>query len=286
MFRRLLARVGTAVLAAGVALGTAGTADAQHHGGGHAGGGHAGGHIGGGHIGGGHIGGGHAVIPHAGGSRVVIPHATFGGAHHGGVGTTFGRTFGGQSFHRGGVGTNYYHNYGHAYRNYGGHNYYRGGYGRYGYYPYSGFGLGLALGSLGYGYPWGYGSGYSYPYDFGSYTYPYYYPDSTYYAPGYVENDVTVTPSQSYYPPAEPAVATSATLTVQLPADAKLWIDGQPTTQTGPVRTFQTPTNLEPGRTYSYKLTAEWVENGQTVTREREITFQPGNQAVVNMTVP
>jgi uncharacterized protein (TIGR03000 family) len=277
MYQRLLARVGTAVLAAGVALGTAGTAQAQHHGG---------------HAGGGHMGGGHAVIPHTGGNfgggRVVIPHATYGGAYRGGVGTTFGRTYGGQSFYRGGVGTNFYRNYGS--HNYGGHNYYRGGYGyyrpwyggygRYGYYPYSGFGLGLALGGLGYGY------GYSYPY-YGSYGYPYY-ADSTYYGPSYVENDVAVVPSESYYPPAEPApaVATSATLTVQLPADAKLWIDGQPTAQTGPARTFQTPANLEPGRTYSYKLTAEWVENSQTVTREREVTFQPGNQAVVNMTVP
>jgi len=285
MFRRLLGRVATAVLAAGVALGTAGTASAQHnHGGGHAGGGHAG--------------GGHAVIPHAGGfggGRAVIPHAAYGGAYRGGVGTNYHNAYRGQSVYHGGAGANYYHNNYH-----GGHNYYRGGYGYYrpgyggdrNYYPYSRFGVGIALGGLGFGYGYPYSYGYSYPsYYYGSYAYPYDYVDSTAYSvPDYVGTGVAVAPTTAYYPPAEPApapvVGSSARITVQVPLDAKLWIDGQPTTQTGSIRYFETPTNLEPGRTYSYKLTAEWAENGQTVVREREITFQPGNQAIVNMAVP
>jgi uncharacterized protein (TIGR03000 family) len=290
MFQRLLARVGIAVLSAGVALGTAGTANAQHHAGGHAGGGHAGG---------GHAGGGHAVIPHTGGGyggggRAAIPHAAYGGTYRGGVGTNFHHAYGGQSFYRGGVGANYNHNYGgHNYYR-GGNGYYRPGYSGYGYYPRSNFGLGINLGGLGFGYayPRYYGSyGYAYPSYYGSYgySYPYgaYAGSSAYYPPDYASNDVAVVPSESYYPPAEPApaVATSAKLTVQVPADARLWIDGQPTAQTGSVRYFETPATLEPGRTYSYKLTAEWVENGQTVTRERVVEFQAGNQAVVNMTV-
>ena len=80
--------------------------------------------------------------------------------------------------------------------------------------------------------------------------------------------------------------ADAARISVQLPADAQLWIDGQPTTQTGVVRTFETPGSLQPGRSYTYKLVAQWVENGQTVTRERDVSFQAGGQTVVNMNVP
>ncbi len=275
MFQRLRARVGTAVLAAGVALGLAGTANAQHN----------------------HAGGGHAVVPHVshgfGGGHAVMPHATFGGAYRGGA--NYHNFATAHNYYRGGVGAINHAYYGNG-AFYGGHNYYHGGYGYYrpGYryyrsYPRTFFGLGLGL-----AYPWSYGSyAYAYPYS-GYYSYPDTYLDSSAYydyLPSYADTGVAVTPpAESYYPPAEPtpapAVANAARLTVQVPADARVWIDGQLMTQTGTVRYFETPATLEPGRTYSYKIVAEWVEDGQMVTRERTVEFQAGNQAVVNMTVP
>jgi uncharacterized protein (TIGR03000 family) len=272
-----------AVLAAGL---ISGPAMAQHH----PNGGHAGGNM---------AVGGHSF---AGGRSFAAPHATFAPRTAFAPRTSFApRT----TVPRTAVAphstfvrpTNHYWgwNGNHAWA---GHNFYgRGYYPRYGYgyyrYPYyrNAVALGLALGypyfGYGYGYNYPYYSGYSYPsnYDYG-YSYPYYdgytYPD---YSGSYA-----MEPTTSAYPPAEAAPAPipngSATITVKVPAGAQFWIDGQPTTQTGPVRTFVTPTNLEPGRTYSYHVRAEWVQHGQTVVREKDVSFQAGNQIVIDLTIP
>jgi uncharacterized protein (TIGR03000 family) len=248
MFKRLLAYAGGAVLAAGLG---ASPANAQHvqHSGGHAGS------------------GGHAVAaPHA---TYVRPSNQFYRGH-----ANYG--YGGRANYAYGGHANYgsrYGGYAYRYPNYG--------YSRYGY-PYYRYGVGLGL-----GYPYYYNNyGYGYPYSYG-YSYPDY---GSYYVPSYGAADAfPPAASTSAYPPAEsappPATAGSAHLTVQLPADARLWIDGQPTVQTGAVRTFETPANLDPARGYSYLLRAEWVENGQPVARERRVDFQAGGQVVVNMTV-
>jgi uncharacterized protein (TIGR03000 family) len=184
-------------------------------------------------------------------------------SHHAG-----GHAGGSHSGHAG------YHYGGHSY---GGHNYYHGGYG----YRYPGVRFGVNVGGLGY-----YGYGYSYPY-YGYYPGAYY-GATTYYAPSYYDTTV-VPPTTSSYPPAEaappPATSNGAHITVQVPADARLWIDGQLTSQTGAVRTFETPALPDPGRTYSYRLRAEWTNNGQPVVRERTVEFGAGNQLVVNMTM-
>jgi len=234
-------------------------------------------------------------------------------AHTGNVGSYYhgGYAHNGGYAHAGSVGSYYYG--GHRYPAtgyYGGYrgysSGYRGYYGGYGYYPRSGFGLGIAIGSLGLGYPY-YSSYYSgYPYYGSSYTgYPYYdssyssYPDygsysgTAVYAPTYAGTDVStyVPPTTSLYPPAEaapvPAAAgNTARIEVQVPVGAQVWIDGQLSNQTSTVRAFETPATLEPGRTYSYKVVAQWDENGVPVTRERVVDFQAGNQVIVNMTQP
>jgi uncharacterized protein (TIGR03000 family) len=244
MIQRLLARVGTAALAAGITLGTAGTANAQHHGGGHAGG-HAGGFAGG------HAGG------FAGGARPVVPGAAF--SHRPPVHVNNFHTF-----VRRGFPVNGFHN------------------------PRTTVFLGFGLGGLGYGF-------YGYPYSYyGGYGYPYYgtYNDSSaYYGPSYDYTTVVVPPTtEALYPLPEQAPAPapvpalgSARVTVQLPANATLWIDGQPTQQTGATRQFVSPPSLEPGRTYGYTLRAQWVENGQTVTREKTVEFKAGSEVIVNL---
>ena len=205
------------------------------------------------HVGAGHAGSGHFVAPHAVYARPTY-HAAYGG-----------RYYGGRSYYRPG------------YANYG----YRHAYGyRYPYRNWAGYGLALGL-----GYPYYYGS-YAYPYSGYAYS-GYAYPDyGAYSAPDVIEPDTTV----SAYPPVEtgpaPATLGSARVTVQLPANAQLWIDGQLTNQTGSVRVFETPATLEPGRSYTYRLRAEWVENGQPVVRERAVNFQAGNEAVINLNIP
>ncbi|MCS6851681.1 MAG: TIGR03000 domain-containing protein [Gemmataceae bacterium] len=88
-------------------------------------------------------------------------------------------------------------------------------------------------------------------------------------------------------PPAQPmpmpekkegAALAPATLVVTLPAEAKLFIDGQATTSTSEVRTFETPA-LPLGFDYSYTLRAELVRDGQTLTQTKTVTVRGGAES-------
>ena len=71
-----------------------------------------------------------------------------------------------------------------------------------------------------------------------------------------------------------------ALVVVSLPAEAKLFLNNQPTRSQGTVRNFLTPP-LEPGATFTYVLRAELVHGGQVRVQTQEITFQAGRQANV-----
>jgi uncharacterized protein (TIGR03000 family) len=43
---------------------------------------------------------------------------------------------------------------------------------------------------------------------------------------------------------------------------------------------------LNPGQVYSYTLLALWNENGQPISRAREVKFQAGQALVVDFTQP
>jgi uncharacterized protein (TIGR03000 family) len=190
---------------------------------------------GGGHGGGMHFGGAHGGF-HSGGAH-------FGGAHFHGFHSGFHN---GAHFHNG------FHN---------------------GFHPHTRFF---------YSYPY-----YSYPY----YSYPYYgnygyYPYSYNYAPYYYGTDSD--DSSGYYsddssngstlaaPPAsDNQSSTVAHLTVKVPADAQVWFDDKPTTTTGSVRHYTTP-SLEPGHRYSYEIRARWKDHGQEVTQSQRIRFTAG----------
>jgi uncharacterized protein (TIGR03000 family) len=66
-----------------------------------------------------------------------------------------------------------------------------------------------------------------------------------------------------------------AKLIVELPADAKLYIDDQPMKTTSGRRTFHTPA-LQSGQTYYYMLRAEVVRDGKPVREERRVILRPG----------
>jgi uncharacterized protein (TIGR03000 family) len=76
----------------------------------------------------------------------------------------------------------------------------------------------------------------------------------------------------------EPAV-----LIVRLRPDARLFVDGSPTRQTGPSRKFNTPP-LEAGKTYTYTLSAVWEPNNyETYTRTRKVNVQAGKEVRVDL---
>jgi uncharacterized protein (TIGR03000 family) len=73
----------------------------------------------------------------------------------------------------------------------------------------------------------------------------------------------------------------AALIAVRVPPDAEIWFDGQKTSQTGPVRYFET-SPLEPGHEYSYEIRARWNENGREVARTRKAIVHPGDRLALN----
>jgi uncharacterized protein (TIGR03000 family) len=80
-------------------------------------------------------------------------------------------------------------------------------------------------------------------------------------------------------------IAAPATLIVHVPAGAQLTIGSQPSQQTSTRRAFITPT-LEPGKVYSYTLTAEVTRNGQPTRWQETVSVRAGQATEVTLTMP
>ena len=70
------------------------------------------------------------------------------------------------------------------------------------------------------------------------------------------------------------------TVTVRLPVDAVLYAEGRRLTLSGAEREFVTPP-LPPGE-YGYTFKVEYVRNGETLTRSRQVSVRPGGAVVVD----
>ncbi|MCS6852899.1 MAG: TIGR03000 domain-containing protein [Gemmataceae bacterium] len=80
----------------------------------------------------------------------------------------------------------------------------------------------------------------------------------------------------------EPEVATARTrITVQLPADAKLYVNGDLCPLTTATRRFDTP-ELPTGQTYAYTFRAEVERAGRTVSANRTVVFRAGEPVTVD----
>ncbi|MFT7641878.1 MAG: hypothetical protein ACI9G1_003629, partial [Pirellulaceae bacterium] len=78
--------------------------------------------------------------------------------------------------------------------------------------------------------------------------------------------------------PARAAEASDTTLTLRVPADARVYLGGNPTAAVGNVRTFTTA-GLAAGQKWdNYKIVVAVERNGQMLTQERVITLQAGDQ--------
>jgi uncharacterized protein (TIGR03000 family) len=71
-----------------------------------------------------------------------------------------------------------------------------------------------------------------------------------------------------------------ATIVVNLPADAKLTVGGQPTTSTSAQRRFLSPP-LEADREFYYVFRAEIVRDGQVVSASQQVAVRPGRETQV-----
>ncbi|HZY86966.1 MAG TPA: TIGR03000 domain-containing protein [Gemmataceae bacterium] len=77
----------------------------------------------------------------------------------------------------------------------------------------------------------------------------------------------------------------SATVVVELPADATLTIDGEATTSTSATRVFRTP-ELEPGQTFHYTFKAQVERDGKVQSVTRRVEVRAGQQTQVSLTLP
>jgi len=171
--------------------------------------------------------------------------------------------------------------------------------------PYAGFSYGRGYPGYGYG-GWGasyYGRSYGYPYgyNYGWANRPYYnnyygYPYQGYaYGPTYtVPYDST---ASMYTAPADTALQAQSyqsfyntpstnlnqtTVRVSVPQpDARVWVDDRLTQQQGTDRVFVTPA-LTAGQQYSYTVRASWMENGREMSKQKTVTFTPGQEVAVN----
>jgi uncharacterized protein (TIGR03000 family) len=90
---------------------------------------------------------------------------------------------------------------------------------------------------------------------------------------------------QSFYPP-ESTTDTSPNavhmLVVVPDPNAQVFIDGNPTQQTGNEREFVT--DMAPGTTGTYHVKARWTESGRTREEVRNVNVRPGAWRVVDFT--
>jgi uncharacterized protein (TIGR03000 family) len=101
------------------------------------------------------------------------------------------------------------------------------------------------------------------------------------YAPAYVAPVAPpppVEPGEKVPAPKKTDTSTTARLVVELPVDAKLFIDGNPMKTNSAKRTFNTPP-LQPGQAYYYMLRAEVVRDGQTMSETSRVIVRAGEVA-------
>jgi uncharacterized protein (TIGR03000 family) len=95
----------------------------------------------------------------------------------------------------------------------------------------------------------------------------------------------TAAPVVGQYTMRPGTTAQPARLVVTLPADAKLIVDGNPTTLTSSRRVFASPP-LQQGRAYRYTLQAQVTRNGQTLRTTRNVIVRAGQETDVTLDIP
>ena len=100
----------------------------------------------------------------------------------------------------------------------------------------------------------------------------YYYP---YAAPSY-------TSYTAYYPQEQSVDANAVTLRMQVPSDARIWVEDAAMSQSGADHTFVSPP-LAPGYEYTYHIRVQWDEDGKAVERSREVKVHAGDR--INLTI-
>jgi uncharacterized protein (TIGR03000 family) len=86
----------------------------------------------------------------------------------------------------------------------------------------------------------------------------------------------------SYHPTYGPA-RNSAMLSVNVPADAKVFVNDRETTSTGEHREYISR-DLQPGARYSYTVRAEFTRDGKPVTEQKTVQLTAGTNSALDFT--
>jgi uncharacterized protein (TIGR03000 family) len=90
-------------------------------------------------------------------------------------------------------------------------------------------------------------------------------------------------PTNSTYHPTYGPLRNSALLSVKVPADAKVFVNGRETTSTGIDREYISR-DLQAGARYNYDVRAEFTRDGQSVSENKSIQLTAGQTANVDFT--
>ena len=100
------------------------------------------------------------------------------------------------------------------------------------------------------------------------------------YSPG-AYNPLSFVSPLSYAPAAGAAPMSEGTsITLRVPTNAEVWIQGKKMTETGSERRFNLP-SLDPLTTYDYDVRVGWSNNGRQVTDTRHLKVRAGDQQSV-----
>jgi len=174
---------------------------------------------------------------------------------------------------------------------------YYGGYGP----NYSGYGPNYGGYSPQYGYGWGnyptYSRGWAYNNWYNNPEYSgawwnapgYGQPASGYYGErtqgDYYSSTTGPTPSSGTMAQGGSTMDGQVLINVRVPPNAEVWFDDQKTSQTGPMRSFITP-SLDPDHDYVYHIRARWTEDGRQVDKTRRVDVHAGDRHFVNFMGP
>jgi uncharacterized protein (TIGR03000 family) len=94
-------------------------------------------------------------------------------------------------------------------------------------------------------------------------------------------------PQPTFDPPQPeqmPLPSPAGSIRVIVPASASVWLDGQLTPQTGPVRLFAAP--LQPGSGPTHEIKARWWKGGKEIRGGQQIRTEPGQRVTVDFVTP
>jgi len=85
----------------------------------------------------------------------------------------------------------------------------------------------------------------------------------------------------AYCQPVPPVDVNAVMVRMHVPSRARVWFDGEATSQTGAARDYVSPA-LTPGHNYVYHIRVQWDENNEVVERQRDVTVHAGDRLDLN----